>query len=115
MAQDYYEILGVSRNADQDELKRAYRRMARKYHPDVNKDDGAEERFKEINQAYEVLSEPEMRMRYARFPKAVVAHAHFWLGQNFVGLINFFKALFSPIILIDIWMVLSSHASIGPL
>lgn len=75
MARDYYEILGVSRNVDQDELKRAYRRLARKYHPDVNKEPGAEEHFKEINRAYEVLSEPEMRARYDRFGEAGVAGA----------------------------------------
>ncbi|AFZ28949.1 molecular chaperone DnaJ [Gloeocapsa sp. BRSZ] len=73
MARDYYEILGVSRDADKEEIKRAYRRLARKYHPDVNKEAGAEERFKEINRAYEVLSEPETRARYDRFGEAGVA------------------------------------------
>ena len=75
MASDYYEILGVSRTADKDELKRAYRRLARKFHPDVNKDPGAEDRFKEINKAYEVLSEPEMRARYDQFGEAGVSGA----------------------------------------
>ncbi|MBD2107384.1 molecular chaperone DnaJ [Nodosilinea sp. FACHB-13] len=70
MARDFYEILGISRNADQDDIKRAYRRLARKYHPDVNKDPGAEDTFKEINRAYEVLSEPEVRARYDRFGEA---------------------------------------------
>jgi molecular chaperone DnaJ len=70
MARDFYDILGISRNADQDDLKRAYRRLARKYHPDVNKDPGAEDTFKEINRAYEVLSEPETRARYDRFGEA---------------------------------------------
>ncbi|KJH70021.1 molecular chaperone DnaJ [Aliterella atlantica] len=73
MARDYYEILGVSRNADKEEIKSSYRRLARKYHPDVNKEAGAEDRFKEINRAYEVLSEPEMRDRYDRFGEAGVA------------------------------------------
>lgn len=59
MARDFYDILGVSRSADAEELKRAYRRLARKYHPDVNKEPGAEEKFKEINRAYEVLSIPK--------------------------------------------------------
>ncbi|UBF25296.1 molecular chaperone DnaJ [Kovacikia minuta CCNUW1] len=72
MARDYYEILGVSRDSDKEEIKRAYRRLARKYHPDVNKEDGAEERFKEINRAYEILSEPETRARYDRFGEAGV-------------------------------------------
>lgn len=72
---DYYETLGVSRDADKEDIKQAYRRLARKYHPDVNKEPGAEERFKEINRAYEVLSEPEMRARYDRFGEAGVSGA----------------------------------------
>jgi len=73
MAGDYYEILGISRNASQDEIKRAYRRLARKYHPDVNREPGAEERFKEVNRAHEVLSDPELRARYDRFGEAAVS------------------------------------------
>ncbi|MCA6511118.1 MAG: molecular chaperone DnaJ [Pseudanabaena sp.] len=73
MARDYYEILGVDRSTDKEEIKRAYRRLARKYHPDVNKEAGADERFKEINRAYEVLSEPETRARYDRFGEAGVS------------------------------------------
>lgn len=61
---DYYEVLGVSRNAGQEEIQRAYRKLARKYHPDVNKEPGAEEKFKEINEAYEVLKDPEKRAKY---------------------------------------------------
>ncbi|MFJ4057642.1 DnaJ C-terminal domain-containing protein [Streptomyces albogriseolus] len=67
MARDFYEVLGVARTADQDEIQRAYRTLARKYHPDVNKDPQAEERFKEINEAFSVLSDPEQRARYDRF------------------------------------------------
>src|SRR5918997_7212938 len=67
MARDYYDVLGVSRDAGPDELQQAFRRLARANHPDVNKDPGAEERFKEINEACSVLSEPELRKRYDRF------------------------------------------------
>jgi curved DNA-binding protein len=67
MARDYYEALGVSRDAGSDELQQAYRRLARANHPDINKDPAAEERFKEINEAYHVLSDPEQRRRYDRF------------------------------------------------
>lgn len=67
MARDYYDVLGVSRDASPDELQQAFRRLARANHPDVNKDPGAEERFKEINEAYSALSDPELRKRYDRF------------------------------------------------
>lgn len=67
MARDYYEVLGVSRTADQDEIQQAYRKLARRHHPDVNSAPEAEERFKEINEAYDVLSDPETRKRYDRF------------------------------------------------
>jgi curved DNA-binding protein len=67
MARDFYEVLGVSRDASQEEVQQAYRRLARQNHPDVNKDPAAEERFKEINEAYSALSDPELRKRYDRF------------------------------------------------
>ena len=64
---DFYEDLGVARDAGQDEIQRAYRKLARTYHPDVNKDPGAEERFKEISEAYDVLSDPATRLKYDQF------------------------------------------------
>jgi molecular chaperone DnaJ len=67
---DYYDLLGVSRDVDADSLKKAYRRLARQYHPDVNKDPAAEDRFKEIGRAYEVLSDPQARARYDQFGEA---------------------------------------------
>lgn len=67
---DYYEVLGVPRDADENTIKSAYRKLARQYHPDVNKSEGAEERFKEINEAYEVLSDANKRAAYDRFGHA---------------------------------------------
>ncbi|NES99016.1 MAG: molecular chaperone DnaJ [Sphaerospermopsis sp. SIO1G1] len=98
MARDYYEILGISRDASKEEVKQAYRRQARKYHPDVNKEPGAEEKFKEISRAYEVLSEPDTRERYNRFGEAGVSGA---AGQGFQdmgdmgGFADIFESIFS--------------------
>ena len=64
---DYYAALGVARDASQEDIQRAYRKLARQYHPDVNKDPGAEERFKDVSEAYDVLSDPETRRRYDAF------------------------------------------------
>lgn len=72
---DYYEVLGVPRNASKEELKAAFRRLARQYHPDINKAPDAEERFKEINEAYAVLSDDERRAAYDRFGHAGVRGA----------------------------------------
>ncbi len=64
---DFYQILGVDRTASQDEIQRAYRKLARANHPDVNKDPAAEERFKDVSEAYDVLSDPQTRRRYDAF------------------------------------------------
>jgi curved DNA-binding protein len=65
--QDFYSVLGVTRSSSAEEIQRAYRKLARTYHPDVNKDPAAEERFKEISEAYDVLSDPETRTKYDRY------------------------------------------------
>src|SRR5271169_2476479 len=64
---DYYDTLGVKRGASADEVKRAYRKLARKYHPDVSKERNAESKFKDVQEAYEVLKDPEKRATYDRF------------------------------------------------
>ena len=77
MAKSLYETLEVSENASAEEIKKAYRKLARKYHPDVNKDPGAEEKFKEINAAYEVLSNAEKKQQYDQYGDSMFG------GQNF--------------------------------
>ena len=78
---DYYEVLGVGKTADDKELKSAFRKMAKQYHPDANPDDGsAEHKFKEISEAYEVLKEPQKRAAYDRF-----GHAAFEDGRGGPG------------------------------
>lgn len=67
MAKDYYKTLGVDKNASDEEIKRAFRKLAKQYHPDVNKEEGAQEKFKEIGEAYSVLSDPNKRKQYDQF------------------------------------------------
>ncbi len=77
MSKSLYETLGINEGASDAEIKKAYRRLARKYHPDINKDEGAEEKFKEINAAYEVLSDPKKKAQYDQYGDTMFG------GQNF--------------------------------
>jgi len=79
---DYYEVLGLNKNASADEIKRAYRKMAREYHPDVNKTAGSTEKFKEINEAYQILSDPNKRSQYDYYG---TAGGQAGQGQGFGG------------------------------
>ena len=96
--QDFYDTLGISRNASEEDIKKAFRRLALEYHPDRNKRDGAEERFKEINEAYQVLSDPQKRSNYDRFGHAGVGSnggARGFEGfEDFGGFGDIFDAFF---------------------
>ncbi len=83
---DYYEVLGVDRKADDGALKRAYRELARKYHPDINPDADTEERFKEVNEAYAVLSDEKQRSRYDRYGHAGVDSTE--VSSGFSGVVD---------------------------
>tara|TARA_Y100001968_G_scaffold254887_1_gene240901 strand:- start:628 stop:1758 length:1131 start_codon:yes stop_codon:yes gene_type:complete len=94
---DFYDLLGVGRDADADTLKSAYRKMARQYHPDINKEAGAEDRFKEIGMAYEVLSDPQKRARYDQFGEAGVSGAGAGMPDmgDMGGFADLFETFFS--------------------
>jgi molecular chaperone DnaJ len=93
---DYYEVLGISREAGPDEIKKAYRQAALKYHPDRNREEGAEARFKEAAEAYEVLSDPEKRSRYDRFGHEGVQGrgVHDFSGMGVQDIFSMFEDIF---------------------
>ncbi|XP_074286324.1 chaperone protein dnaJ A6, chloroplastic-like [Silene latifolia] len=90
---DYYSVLGVSKNASKSEIKSAYRKLARSYHPDVNKEPGAEEKFKEISNAYEVLSDDEKKSIYDRFGEAGLKGSGPGMG-DFSNPFDLFESIF---------------------
>lgn len=108
--QDYYQILGVERNVSAEELSKSYKRLARKYHPDLNKEKNAEKKFKELNEAYEVLKDPATRQRYDQLGSRYAHGSNFQAppgwgnfgggGVNFGGgggFSDFFETFFSGI------------------
>ena len=77
MGKNYYNLLGLERHSSEEEIKKAYRKLALKYHPDKNKQPGAEERFKEIAEAYEVLSDRDKRAAFDRYGDSPAGHTRF--------------------------------------
>ena len=80
---DYYEILGVDKNASDQDIKRAFRKLAKKYHPDVSKEPNAEEKFKEAQEAYAVLSDPQKRQQYDQYGHAAFDSMNGGAGFDF--------------------------------
>ncbi len=85
MAKDYYNILGVSKGASADEIKKAYRKLALQYHPDRGGDKSTEAKFKEVNEAYQILSDPQKRQQYDQFGDAAFRNGSAGPGQGFGG------------------------------
>ena len=79
---DPYDVLGVSKDASADEIKKAYRKLSKKYHPDLNHEPGAEEKFKEVNEAFDILGDPQKKAQYDQFG---AAGAQGGFGQGFGG------------------------------
>ena len=91
---DYYEVLGISRDATDEQIKKAFRKLAFQYHPDHNHDPGAEAQFKEINEAYEILSDSERRHAYDSYGHAGISDMGGFEGFNFGGMGDIFDAFF---------------------
>ena len=92
MSEDYYEILGVSKNSSKEEIKKAYKNLAKKYHPDVSKEKNATEKFKKVSEAYAVLSDDSKRSQYNQFGKDLVRDIH--------------KRIFLKILILGIFLVI---------
>ena len=86
---DYYEVLGLSKSASDQDIKKAYRSLAKKYHPDVNKEKGSDVKFKEVQEAYETLIDPQKRATYDQFGHAGMDGAQGFGGQGFGGSADF--------------------------
>ena len=101
-SRDYYDILGLDKNASEQDIQRAYRKLSKKYHPDINKAPDAEEKFKEVNEAYEVLHDKQKRAQYDQFGQAGVnGQAGYGAGNgqygdfsNFSGFGDIFSDIF---------------------